>query len=67
LIVLARAAWSAWRDNSNAEAQVASRAAIIGLLVLLAGSAADYPLRVPSLACVAVVFAATLYRRRAAA
>ena len=67
LAILMRAAWSAWRDKSNAESQVASRAAIIGLGVLLAGSAADYPLRVPSLACVAVVFAATLYRRRATA
>lgn len=59
------AGWKAWRDDSNAEAQLASRAAIIGLGLLLVGSAADYPLRVPSLACVAVVFAATLFRRRA--
>ena len=65
LATLATAAWNAWRDTSNKEAMIASRAAIIGLIVLLAGSVADYPLRVPSLACLAVVFAATLFRRRA--
>ena len=36
------------------------------LYVMLAGSVVDYPLRVPSLACVAVLFAATMFRRRVA-
>ena len=64
IILLAKAAWSAWRDGTEGEAMMASRAATVGLGVLLVGSAVDYPLRVPSLACVAVLFAATLFRRR---
>ena len=61
---LVKAAWGAWREVADGEARMAPRAATIGLIVLMAGSSTDYPLRVPSLACVAVVFAATLYRRR---
>jgi O-antigen ligase len=64
IALLATAAWGAWRDGTDGEAMMASRAATVGLAVLFVGSIVDYPLRVPSLACVAVLFAASLFRRR---
>ncbi len=57
----AKAAWSAWRSPSKQKSGVSfARLGSIILLILALGSLADYPLRVPSLACFAMIAACWL-------
>jgi O-antigen ligase len=57
----AKAAWSAWRSPSKQKSGVSfARLGSIILLILALGSLGDYPLRVPSLACFAMIAACWL-------
>lgn len=54
-----RRSWSAWRATPSRERDL-QRAASVGLLVMLAHSAVDYPLRTATLACLFALCAAIL-------